>query len=134
MVDTFLKAGDVLRSLLEAHQNGSIADDAPSIEICAKLEQLANNPNGTRAPNKAGMGQTAAVAGVPPGDAQLTYHIQFANTRAAFPSEIHLNNLLTELSDIGDINSRDITADKVILSLTSSAPEQKLREIFAFFP
>jgi two-component system chemotaxis sensor kinase CheA len=41
MVDVFLQAGDVLRGLLEAHQNGSIADEAASIAICVKLERLA---------------------------------------------------------------------------------------------
>lgn len=40
MVDAFLQAGDVLRGLLEAHQNGSIADEAASKAICVKLEHL----------------------------------------------------------------------------------------------
>src|SRR3989338_4058388 len=40
MVDAFLQAGDVLKGLLEAHQNGTIADPAPSIEIRARLSQL----------------------------------------------------------------------------------------------
>jgi two-component system chemotaxis sensor kinase CheA len=40
MVDAFLQAGDALRDLLIAHQNGSIADEAVSIAICAKLEKL----------------------------------------------------------------------------------------------
>ncbi len=40
MVDAFLQAGDVLRGLLEAHQNGSIADESASTAICAKLERL----------------------------------------------------------------------------------------------
>lgn len=40
MVDVFLQAGDALRGLLTAHQNGSIADEAASIAICAKLEKL----------------------------------------------------------------------------------------------
>ncbi len=40
MVDAFLQAGDALRGLLIAHQNGSLADEAVSIAICAKLEKL----------------------------------------------------------------------------------------------
>ena len=61
MVDAFLQAGDVLRGLLEAHQNGTIADEARSIAICAKLEQLANNPNGERGHKTESKGQSATA-------------------------------------------------------------------------
>ena len=40
MVDAFLQAGDVLRGLLAAHQNGGVVDGKASIEICARLERL----------------------------------------------------------------------------------------------
>ena len=49
MVDVFLQAGDVLRGLLTAHQNGSIANEATSIAICAKLEKLIAEPPVLRA-------------------------------------------------------------------------------------
>ncbi len=133
MVDAFLQAGDVLRGLLEAHQNGSIADEAPSIAICVKLERLADNPNGDRGQKTESKGQSTTAIGSSPTFAQHTYQIQFANTRAAFPSETHLNNLLAELSNIGNINNQKITADTVTLSLTAHTSEAKLRETFAFF-
>jgi two-component system chemotaxis sensor kinase CheA len=71
MVDVFLQAGDVLRGLLEAHQNGTTADEAASIEICAKLERLTNDPTG---------GTANPVAATPHACLQHNYHIQFANS------------------------------------------------------
>jgi len=44
MVDAFLEAGDVLQGLLDAHQKGSIADEAASVSVCAKLERLSGKP------------------------------------------------------------------------------------------
>ena len=133
MVDAFLQAGDVLRGLLEAHQNGTIADEARSIAICVKLEQLANSPSGERGSTTESKGQGTTAKGSPPASEQHTYQIQFANTRAAFPSDDHLKNLLEELGDIGEITNQQITADTVKMTLATQTPEAKLREIFAFF-
>jgi two-component system chemotaxis sensor kinase CheA len=58
MVDAFLQTGDVLRTLLEAHQNGNTADDAASKAICAKLDRLA-------AEDGSPSGETGAGAGKP---------------------------------------------------------------------
>ena len=126
MVDGFLHAGDVLRGLLEAHQNGKIPDEAASIAICAKLERLTNNQAGGR-----GSGTQATESS--PALMQHTYQIQFTNTGAEFPSEAHLNNLLEELGNIGNIDNLKRNADTVTLSLATDTPEEKVREIFAFF-
>jgi two-component system, chemotaxis family, sensor kinase CheA len=128
MVDAFLQAGDVLRGLLEAHQHGSIADDSASIAVCAKLERLTNNP-------ARGRGQSVPSAAVEssPASVQHTYQIQFANTRTAFPGETHLQNLLEELSNLGEITNQQITADTVTLSLAAHTSGAKLREIFSYF-
>ena len=143
MVDVFLQAGDVLRGLLEAHQNGSIADESASIAICAKLEQLTAEGS----PRSGGVPTGVLLAGAaeeppqaipraapksPPAVAP-TYKIQFANTVAAFPGETHLKNLLGELGNIGKINDQQITAETVTLSLTAHTTEAALREIFSFF-
>jgi two-component system chemotaxis sensor kinase CheA len=133
MVDAFLQAGDVLRGLLEAHQHGKIADDSRSIAICAKLEQLADNPSGDRGQNTEGKGQRKTATGSSQTLAQHTYQIQFAKTRAAFPNKAHLNNLLEELNDIGEVKNQKITAATVKLTLITQNSEAKLREIFAFF-
>lgn len=133
MVDAFLQAGDVLRGLLEAHQHGTIADEARSIEICVKLEQLAANPNGDRLQKTGSKGQSTAGTASSPTSTQHTYQIQFANTRTAFPSDTHLKNLLEELGNIGKLTNQQITADFVKLTLTTQTSDAKLREIFAFF-
>jgi two-component system chemotaxis sensor kinase CheA len=143
MVDVFLQAGDVLRGLLEAHQNGSIADESASIAICAKLEQLTaeGSPRSGGVPTGVLLAGTAeeppqaiprAAPKSPPAVAP-TYQIQFANTVAAFPDETHLKNLLGELGNIGKINDQQITAETVTLSLTAHTTEAALREIFSFF-
>jgi two-component system chemotaxis sensor kinase CheA len=135
MVDAFLQADDVLRGLLEAHQNGGIADEAASKAIRVKLERLTSNPAVDRGQKNEGRAQSApgAAAGSSPAFVQHTYQIRFANTRSAFPSETHLKNLLVELSNIGKIGDQQITADTVALSLTAPTSEAKLREIFSFF-
>jgi two-component system, chemotaxis family, sensor kinase CheA len=133
MVDAFLQAGDVLHSLLEAHQHGTIADEARSIAICVKLEQLADNPNGDTGHKTQSKEQEEPAAGSLPTSAQHTYQIQFENSRAAFPSDTHLKNLLEELGNIGKITSQQITADTVKMTLATQTSIAKLREIFAFF-
>jgi two-component system, chemotaxis family, sensor kinase CheA len=133
MVDAFLQAGDVLRGLLEAHQNGTIADEARSIAICVKLEQLANSPGRQRGHNTDSKKQGTTAKGTLPASGQHTYQIQFANTRSAFPSDDHLKNLLEELGNIGEITNQRITADTVKMTLATQTSEAKLREIFAFF-
>jgi len=126
MVDTFLRAGDVLHDLLVAHQSGSVIDIKPSIEVCAKLECLA--------------GESQKIGGksnVPKGTSSVSVkhicQIQFPNTTEAFPSEAHLNNLLEELSNIGNIENKIITTEVVKITLATYASEAELREIFSFF-
>ncbi len=149
MVDAFLQAGDVLRGLLEAHQNGSAVDGVASVGICAKLERLTEGaaampvketPSDVLAKVDADTEKRSRRQSVPstaksspPALMQHTYQIQFANTRSAFPSKTHLKNLLKELNNIGKIDNQKITAKKVSLSLVSLESETKLREIFSFF-
>ena len=131
MVDAFLQAGDVLHGLLEAHQHGTIADEARSKAICAKLEALAVNPNadgGKKAKSK-GHGTT----GTKPALTEHIYQIQFANTQDAFPDDTHLKNLVEELANVGKITNQAITADTVKMTLSTQTSATKLREIFAFF-
>ncbi|MDO8294579.1 MAG: chemotaxis protein CheA [Gallionella sp.] len=141
MVDAFLQAGDVLRGLLEAHQNGTIADPAPSIEIRARLEQLtAEGSPGQQTKNSqasvtatAGSAAPGATAEAPPPSVQHIYQIKFAKSSAIFPKKTDLSNLLEDLSDIGKIENQKVAAKSVTLSLTSYASEAELRETFSFF-
>jgi two-component system chemotaxis sensor kinase CheA len=126
MVDAFLQAGDVLRGLLDAHQNGAVADEAASIEICAKLERLTNSPT-------AGAESAANPRAVPHASVHHIYKIQFANSLDVFPTQFYLENLLDDLGNLGKIEDKRIAAKAVTLSLTTYASEADLREIFSFF-
>ncbi|MEO7623292.1 MAG: chemotaxis protein CheW [Gallionella sp.] len=133
MVDAFLQAGDALRGLLTAHQNGSIADEAASIAICIKLEKLTEGSPELQVEHVI-KGTPSSVSG----DALATsqgsiYQIQFTNSQSAFPTETHLNNLLAALSNVGMINHQLISRDSVTLSLTTPKTDVQLREIFSFF-
>lgn len=123
MVDVFLQAGDVLRGLLDAHQNGTAADESATANICAKLQHLTANPS---AP--AGGVATAAPASI-----QHIYQIQFSNTTGIFPDQFQLMNLLDDLGNLGKIENKRITDKAVSLTLTAYASEADLREIFSFF-
>jgi two-component system chemotaxis sensor kinase CheA len=137
MVDAFLQAGDVLRVLLDAHQNGAVADTTASIEVCARLDHLASNPTaGAGKPiGNAGLATTPAPleAAASRPSAPHVYQIQFVKTAAAFPTKKHLNNLLEDLGNIGKVDNKKITDKEVKLSLTTDAAEGELREIFSFF-
>jgi len=138
MVDAFLQAGDVLKGLLEAHQNGTIADPAPSIEIRARLSQL--TASGVQKTEDRGQ-KTEAVAATPSAPAQETahpsvqhiYQVKFEKSPAIFPSKAELDNLLEELSNIGKIEKQKIGEKSVSLTITSYASEDELRETFSFF-
>jgi len=130
MVDAFLQAGDVLRVLLEAHQSGAAADAAATIEICTRLDRLSNNP--ADAGNRAGTAVSPATA-APSTSGPRVYQIRFAKTAAAFPSKKHLDRLLEDLGNIGQIKNKKISEREVKLTLATDAAEEELREIFSFF-
>jgi len=130
MVDAFLQAGDVLNGMLDAHQNGAIADEAASLEICSRLEKLTgdtkgNDKSNSRRDRKSAVSVTSSKL--------HKYKIKFSNTRTAFPSKANLNNLLEDLANLGAVSNKKITAKDVTLSLSAYASEADLREIFSFF-
>lgn len=51
MVDVFLKAGDVLRGMLAAHQGQGSSDSAAVTALCATLRQLESSPLATAVPS-----------------------------------------------------------------------------------
>ena len=134
MVDAFLQAGDVLKGLLEAHQNGTIADPEPSIEIRARLAQLTaeggHAPQAAAAPATGAVQETAAAAHP---SVQHIYQVKFDKSPAIFPGEAELNNLLEELGNIGKIEKQEIAEQSVTLLLTTFATEEDLRETFSYF-
>jgi len=130
MVDAFLQAGDVLRHLLEAHQSGEVSDSAASIEVCSKLERLTGITvdGGKSQKTNNIVGQEESRAGF-----QYMFQIRFPKTRTAFPSKTHLENLLGDLANLGEINNQKIGPSEVSLTLVTYATEAELREIFSFF-
>jgi two-component system chemotaxis sensor kinase CheA len=130
MVDAFLQAGDVLHGLLDAHQNGGVADEAASREIRAKLEQLTRDPSGKGMPAAVPVEKVPAPAGP---TSQHIYQIRFAKTPTIFPSEAQLTTLLEDLGNLGKIDNQLIAEDSVSLTLTAWAGEAELRDIFSFF-
>ena len=119
MVDAFLRAVDVLREILEAHQSGNIADEAASLEICGELERLAAD----KSPGETNLRVSA----------QAIYQIRFVTSSDALLSEKNLHSLLENLSRVGIISNQEILANEVTLTLTTAATETELQEIFSYF-
>jgi two-component system chemotaxis sensor kinase CheA len=69
MIDAFLDAGDVLKTLLDAHRGGSAVDPAEVEATCARLKQLTVDPVSTvaaapvAAPDATAVPAPAAVSG-----------------------------------------------------------------------
>ena len=133
MVNAFLEAGDVLKGLLEAHQNGTIADPAPSIEIRARLEQLTAQGGKAEIAGANTSGAAQEMTEAAHSSPQHIYRIKFDKSPAIFPGKAELDNLLEELGSIGKIENQEITAESVTLSLTTYASEPELRDTFSFF-
>ena len=146
MVDAFLEAGDVLKALLEAHQNGTIADPAPSLEIRARLAQLtAKGGAGQRTEDRGqkteGRSQRTEDRGQSTEDrvqstevsSQHRYQIVFEKSEHIFPGEGALDTLLEDLGNIGRVEAQLVSAETVSLTLCCYASIEELREIFSFF-
>jgi two-component system chemotaxis sensor kinase CheA len=135
MVDAFLQAGDVLRGLQEAHQNGTIADLSPSQKIRVRLESLSGSAQRAGQVPHANTAQNAVSgsdsSGVKSG--QHCYRVEFPNTPAIFPGEGQLDYLLEDVANLGKIANQQIGSSLVTLELTSFLTTPELVEIFSFF-
>lgn len=138
MVDAFLVAGDVLRELLEAHQNGTIADPAASLEIRARLEALTakGSPRSGEVPLDVPPAAEAESGSQPDKEARAFphhYRITFVSSPEVFSSRAQLDNLLEDLANAGRVENQQIDADSVSLELYTAQPETELADIFSFF-
>ncbi|NOU01635.1 MAG: chemotaxis protein CheA [Gallionella sp.] len=134
MVDAFLKAGDVLRSLLNAHRNNDVVDEGASLEIRERLTGLTHLPIAQFKVEPSTVSGVSDESGQVPEPAGVqTYQIQFANTPTAFPSKTHLENLLAEIAKQGTVHNQTVSSVKVALTLITTASEATLREIFSYF-
>lgn len=106
MVDAFLEAGDVLRSMLEAHQGRGTVDPELVTQICGRLRQLSDAP----APAAASSPEVAPVAPaddevavrIPEETGRRLFDIQFVPTEIAVQG-VGLDNLLDELRSLGEL-------------------------------
>ncbi len=99
MIDAFLDAGDVLKTLLAAHKGEGEADPAQSEAICERLRELTISTEAApAAPPAAAAPAAAAPEAVAPG-AGLELHFVLDGDEAAVESA--LANLLLELQRYG---------------------------------
>ncbi len=105
MVDAFLEAGDVLRSMLEAHQGRGSVDAAQVQRICERLRRLsdASSEAAPVAPvPQAPAGDDEVAVRIPVDTGQRLYEIQFVPTEIAAHG-VGLENLLDELRSLGQL-------------------------------
>lgn len=98
MVDAFLESGDVLRSMLDAHQNRGEVDPSAVASICTRLRQLSAD---VASPPPVHHSETNAVL-QPEQARRHVYDIQFVPTEASAKGD-GVANLLEELRRLGDV-------------------------------
>lgn len=116
MVDAFLESGDLLRSMLEAHQGRGQVDPSVVEQVCARLRQLSSDGSvggqtmvATEASDSPSASRDEVVSGGPevavlppnPG-AKRVFDIQFVPTEISARAE-GVANLLEELRKFGEV-------------------------------
>jgi two-component system, chemotaxis family, sensor kinase CheA len=116
MVDAFLEAGDVLKSMLAGHRGDGGADPQAVAAVCARLKQLAENSPSTQSVASATQVPAAAsatsVVAAPVAtdsgaaaahDARRVYDIEFVPTAHAAADAAIIPGLLDELRALGEL-------------------------------
>lgn len=129
MVDAFLQAGDVLKSQLQAHQEGEEYEDARVAEVCEHLERLARSDEG------GGEAQVSPADATQPASPDTPTHWRLAFAPASIgqgtPGERQaLFDALGELGRIQDLG--DGESERCLWQLTSTAGRGAIEEILAF--
>ncbi|MTW20402.1 chemotaxis protein CheW [Allochromatium palmeri] len=125
MVDAFLQAGDVLKSQLQAHQEGEEYEDPRVAEVSEHLERLAHS-------DEVGPESAPPVASDAPA-AVVSWRIMFAPTAIGqgTPAERQaLHEALSELGTIEELAGAD--ADHCVWQLATAAGPGAIEEILAF--
>lgn len=109
----FLQAGDVLRSMLDAHQGRGSVDPAAVEVICQRLRELSSGRAAVVAtPAKSSQpepvkvitaGQDEEAVRIPPDRGYHCYNIQFVPTQIATQG-VGVENLLEELRGLGELH------------------------------
>jgi two-component system chemotaxis sensor kinase CheA len=148
MVDAFLEAGDVLKTMLAGHRGEEGADPQVVAAVCARLNQLAGKdqpaPVAASAPTPVSAAATApatsapAVEKSPLRSARPCYDIEFVPTAHAAADASIIPGLLDELSGYGElqvISRPDETRDGASywhLRLTTDQSAERLGESIDF--
>jgi two-component system, chemotaxis family, sensor kinase CheA len=142
MVDAFLEAGDVLRSMLEAHQGHAAVDPQTVEAMTSRLRQLSSDDSGGAVISLVAAQASAAdpldgessvlsesLDVLPSTPVPRVFDIQFVPTDVA-ASGVGVQNLLTELRSFGELEILDSPASKAsgagywnIRLRTSQTPE-----------
>ncbi|MCX8017976.1 MAG: Hpt domain-containing protein, partial [Rhodocyclaceae bacterium] len=137
MIDACLDAGDVLKTLLAAHQGGGQTDAAAVAAISERLEQLIERAGAAQNAPKVGAGGTApAVAAAPApqasaGGLELSFTLE---GDAAFVA-MTFDNLVTELAAHGEVEVLARPAgpgERAHLRLKGVSETQTVRELVEF--
>jgi len=102
MVDAFLQAGDVLRSMLDAHQGRGAVDQMAVIAICDRLRQLSSGNAAPSLPVPAQAAEDEVAVRIPEDTGRRLFDIQFVPTDIA-ANGVGIENLLDELRSLGDL-------------------------------
>ena len=110
MVDAFLQAGDVLRSMLDAHQGRGAVDQMAVVAICDRLRQLSSGdsvslpaPASSPVSSSSAQGAEDEIAvRIPEDTGRRLFDIQFIPTEIA-SNGVGVENLLDELRTLGDL-------------------------------
>ena len=135
MVDTFLRAGDVLKAQLAAHQDGREYTDARIAEVCAQLEQLSAlappAATGGFYPSVPASHPPPVIEGTP--SAAVRWKIAFRADAIDFQPGADLAALRDVLAELGRVDwlSAD-DAELCVWRLTTAAGQEAIIETFAF--
>ncbi|HZV55134.1 MAG TPA: chemotaxis protein CheW [Rhodocyclaceae bacterium] len=132
MIDAFLDAGDVLRTMLAAHKGEGEVDPAAVEETCTRLRALTG---GAAVPATANVEPAAEPVAPPASPAPEGYDIHFVVDGA--PDEIRqtVDALLTELGELGTarlIEAAAAEGQPYRLELLSRADGDSVRAILEF--
>lgn len=128
MIDVFLRAGDVLREQLEAHQSGTEADPAAATAICAELNRFAHTEEVPASEVAEAIEEPAAHEGG-------VYRVYFTPGADFAQRGANMDNLAAELGKLGALEVLENgTATPPVwrYRLATSAGEDGIRDLFDF--
>ena len=129
MVDAFLQAGDVLKSQLQAHQEGEEYEDARVAEVCEHLERLARSDEGGGEAPVSSADQTESETK----DTATHWRLAFAPAGIGQGTPGERQALFEALGELGRIQDLgDGESERCLWQLTSTAGRGAIEEILAF--